>query len=407
MEEDDSAVIDDPLLRILHKAGVDISGIEVHDDTAMSKIMRGGSLSLGETYMAGMWDCEDLDALMTEVLKKRSTGKLKITFKEGFDMAWRSIRDWAFNPQMGSGSLVVGKHHYDIGNPMFEHMLGLEMIYSCGFWKGMNNWTPQPDLDKAQLSKMEMICRKLKIKKGMRILDIGCGWGGFARYAAGEYGAKVVGITISEEQYKYCQENNDDYYETYGGCEFYLVSYYDLPELDESFEGSFDRIVSIGMCEHVGYKNYQTFMNIQCQMLKPGGLVMLHTIIGNESKLRGDPWYEKYIFPNSMFPSLSQLASAAENVLVIEDVHNIGVHYDKTLMAWHKNFNQNIDQINEELDEPMDKTFIRMWNYYLLFSAALFRSRTIQLHQIVLSKEVYEGYERPHLVDSHDEFIRS
>lgn len=403
--EEDSVDIDDPLLLLLHNAGIDVGGVEIHDKSALLEVMKGGTLALGETYMAKRWDCRDLDKLMTEVLRKRSTGKLKLTFRDGFGLIWGAISDWGLNPQMDGGSLVVGKHHYDIGNTMFRHMLGSEMIYSCGYWKGLSNWAPQTDLDKAQLSKMEMICRKLKIEKGMRILDIGCGWGGFARYTAGEYGAKVVGITISKEQYKYCQEQDD---ETYGGgCEFYLASYYDLPELDESFEGSFDRVVSIGMCEHVGYKNYQTFMNIQCQMLKPGGMVMLHTIVGNESKLRGDSWYEKYIFPNSMLPSLSQLASAAENVLVMEDIHNIGVHYDKTLMAWHKNFNQSIDLINDELDEPMDETFIRMWNYYLLFSAALFRSRTIQLYQIVLSKEVYEGYERPYLVNSHDEFTRS
>ena len=361
-----------PLARIAESFGIFDDTLVVHDEKAFSMISRYRSLGLGESYMAGMWDCGNLDVFLCSVLSMKD--ELKVTWRQFISFAWSYVKDLCFNPQAGVRSFDVGKHHYDIGNPLFECMLDKRMIYSCAYWgDGAKN------INEAQESKLRMICEKLKLKKGMEVLDIGCGWGGFATYASENYGVHVIGITISKQQFKYCKEHDKN------GNTFVMCSYEDLDG-----KKCFDRIVSIGMFEHVGIKNYSKFMHMHKTMLKEGGLIMLHTIVGNKSKLSGDEWFTKYIFPNSMLPSMKQICEAAEGVLIIEDVQNIGAHYDKTLMSWYNNFHRRLGELNE----IVTKDFIRMWDFYLLFSAALFRSRTIQLCQFVMSKGIKGGYER-------------
>lgn len=236
--------------------------------------------------------------------------------------------------------------------------------YSCAYFHDTE------DLAEAQCCKLDLICRKLNLKPQDHLLDIGCGWGGLAKYAAEHYGCSVTAITISGEQARYAAEY----------CKGLPV---DIRECDyrDIFE-SFNKIVSVGMFEHVGRKNFRTFMQVVDRCLNEDGIFLLHTIGGNESQINCEPWINKYIFPNGMLPSIAQIGKAAENIFVMEDWHNLGPHYDKTLMAWHENFQNNWGRLEGKYDE----CFKRMWEYYLLSCAGAFRARKIQLWQLVFTK---------------------
>jgi len=211
----------------------------------------------------------------------------------------------------------------------------------------------------------------------MKILDIGCGWGSFAKYAAEKYKVKVVGITVSKEQVELGKRLSEGL-----PVEIRLQDYRNLND-------KFDHIVSMGMIEHVGPKNYKTYMKVVHRSLKDKGLFLLHTIGKNKLKDPIDPWMNKYIFPNGVLPSINQIASSTENLFVMEDWHNFSADYDKTLMEWYKNFEKNWNKI----ESNYDKRFHRMWKYYLLSCAGLFRARKAQLWQIILSKKgILGGY---------------
>jgi cyclopropane-fatty-acyl-phospholipid synthase len=246
-------------------------------------------------------------------------------------------------------------------------MLDKRMIYSCAYWKNADN------LDEAQENKFDLICKKILLKPQMKILDVGCGWGGFLKFAAEKYGIEGVGITVSEEQANYAKENCKGL-----PVDIRLSDYRDLKG------AQFDRIISIGMFEHVGYKNYKKFMKVMSRLLKDNGLFLLHTIGTDESVSSTDPWINKYIFPNGMLPSPVQIAKSIEGIFKIEDWHNFGTDYDKTLMSWYENFNRYYEKLNEK-----DNEFYRMWKYYLLLCAGAFRARYIHVWQIVLSKKSY------------------
>ena len=243
------------------------------------------------------------------------------------------------------------------------------MNYSCAYWRYAQ------DLDQAQIDKMDLICRKLHLKPGMKVLEIGCGWGGFAKYAAENYEVNVYGITISKEQEQYAKESCKDL-----DVSFELKDYREL-------NTQYDRIVSIGMFEHVGYKNYKQYMEVAHRCLKEDGLFLLHTIGRNSSARATEPWINKYIFPNGMTPSAKQISAASESLFVIEDWHSFGQDYDKTLMAWHENFQNNLSKLKDSYDER----FQRMWRYYLLMCAGSFRARRNQLWQLVLTKNGIRG----------------
>ncbi|MEN8245645.1 MAG: cyclopropane fatty acyl phospholipid synthase [Thermodesulfobacteriota bacterium] len=365
--------------KLLTHVDVQIDGnrswdIQVDNPEFFNRVLRGGSLALGESYMDGWWHCEALDQLFDKILSAR----LDKHKKKEKPIVSAILRAKIINTQSKSKAYIIGKRHYDIGNRLFSIMLDKRMNYSCGYWEKTTN------LDQAQEAKLDLICRKLLLKPGMTVLDIGCGWGGFAKWAAEKYDVKVLGITVSREQVKFaskdCQELN------------VKIKLQDYRELKEKF----DRIVSIGMFEHVGAKNYKTFMKVVRRCLKADGLFLLHTIAGNTTVHMVDPWIGKYIFPNSILPSAKQISSAAERILVLEDWHSFGQHYDQTLMAWHKNFTKNWAIIKD----LYDKRFYRMWTYYLLSCAGSFRSRRNQLWQIVFSGNGIRGgyqYTREHL----------
>ncbi len=360
---------------LLDLAEVSIDGpnpydIQVHNSQLYQRILAGGSLALGESYMDGWWDAERPDQFFDRIL----TAKLeeKIT---GIDLFWDVVKAKISNMQRPKKAFDIGKRHYDTGNDLFTRMLDKRMNYSCGYWKDAKT------LDEAQEAKLELICKKINIREGMSILDIGCGWGGFAKYAAEKYDAKVTGITVSEEQIALAKELTKGLPVT--------IRYQDYRKLDEKF----DAIISIGMFEHVGYKNYKEFMKIASKNLKDDGLFLLHTIGSKKSNITGDAWTSKYIFPRGMLPSVKQIGKSIENLFIMEDWHNFGADYDKTLMVWHKNFNDTWHEIkhNYGRTEAEQNRFFRMWNYYLLSFAGSFRSRRNQLWQVVLSKDGVRG----------------
>jgi cyclopropane-fatty-acyl-phospholipid synthase len=258
----------------------------------------------------------------------------------------------------------VGDQHYDVGNDLYTRMLDSRMVYTCGYWRDAEN------LEEAQKAKLDLVCRKIGLEPGMKVLDLGCGWGSFAQYAAQNYGAEVTGLTVSRDQVKLGQEM----------CQGLPV---DIRLQDyREISGTYDRVVSIGLLEHVGYKNYRDYMKVVDRSLKDDGIAFIHCIGSNKSATSGNAWTTKYIFPNSMLPSIAQLSRAMEGLFVLEDLHNIGEHYDPTLMAWSRNF----EAAWPELKGKYSDRFYRMWRFYLLSSAGGFRGRNIQLWQMVMTK---------------------
>jgi len=359
----------DKIEQLLSLADITIGGdrpwdIQVHNDDFYARVLAEGSLGLGESYMNGWWDCDRLDKFFHRILRAELDTRVK-PWRELFGVLKAKLLNFQKPPR----AFQIGQRHYDIGNNLYRYMLGERLIYSCGYWENAST------LDEAQEAKLDLVCRKLGLRPGMRVLDIGCGWGGAAKFAAGRYKVEVVGITVSEEQLRFGKEFCQGL-----PVEIRLQDY-------RSLKGTFDRILSLGMFEHVGYKNYDTFFRVVNSCLKDNGLFLLHTIGNNASVTRNDSWLERYIFPNSMIPSAKQICTAIEGVFVLEDWHNFGADYDKTLMHWFRNFHENWDAIKNEYDER----FYRMWKYYLLSCAGSFRARKNQLWQIVLSANGVPG----------------
>ncbi|HSW94270.1 MAG TPA: cyclopropane fatty acyl phospholipid synthase [Gammaproteobacteria bacterium] len=363
------------IVELLNDAGITVNGqnpgdITVHNEQFYSRILRGGSLALGETYMDLWWDCTALDVLFERLMLAHTEDKIKRNIRLILKLALARI----INFQTPKRAFQVGLKHYDLGNDLFECMLDRNMNYTCGYWKNAST------LDEAQLAKLDLACRKLQLKPGMRVLDIGCGWGALAKHMAENYQVHVTGVTISKEQCDYAKNKCQGL-----PVDIRLQDYREL-------SGQFDRIVSLGMFEHVGHLNYRTYMNIVKKLLTDDGLFLLHTIGSNTSVTRTDEWIGKYIFPNGMLPSIAQIGKASEELLIMEDWHNFGASYDKTLMCWQKNFNTHWEKLKAKYDER----FYRMWNYYLLMCAGVFRAREMQLWQIVFSKQgIPGGYDAP------------
>ncbi len=363
------------VVALLGEADVTVGGsrpqdIVVHDPHFYGRVLAQGSLGLGESYMDGWWDAVELDAFLYQLMQARIDERV-----HGLGDVVDAVRARLFNLQAGTGSFEVGRRHYDLGNDLYQAMLGQRMVYSCGYW-------PQAsDLDAAQEAKLDLICRKLQLRPGQRILDIGCGWGEALKFAAERYGVEGVGVTISAEQAGYARQ-------LCAGLPV-EIRLQDYREVDERF----DAILSVGMFEHVGDKNYRAYFEMARRCMADDGLFLLHTIGTNVSRHRTDPWIARYIFPNSMLPSVAQIATASEGLFVLEDWHNFGTDYDLTLQAWR----DNIEAAWGRLDgERYDERFRRMWRFYLAGSMATFRSRRAQLWQLVLSpRGVPGGYVAP------------
>jgi cyclopropane-fatty-acyl-phospholipid synthase len=371
---------------LLKKADIEIGGsrpqdITVHDERLYNRVLRYGTLGLGEAYMDGWWDANALDVFIDTVFKAH----LEKTFEINLASVVAIAKAWLFNLQSIKRAFVVGEAHYDLGNDLYEAMLDARMVYTCGYWKQATT------LGEAQEAKLDLVCRKIGLKSGDHILDIGCGWGSFAKFAAEKYGASVVGITISVEQAALAREHCAGL-----PIEIRVQDYRDIdPSTPLGAGEKFDHIVSLGMFEHVGVKNYRTYFDVANRCLKEDGLFLLHTIGDNVSRITSEPWTTKYIFPGGQIPSVAQIGKAIEGLFSMEDWHNFGSDYDTTLMAWFKNFDTAwlvpSEVEGSTLRAKYGDRFYRMWKYYLLTCAGAFRAREIQLWQIVLSKSGVQG----------------
>ena len=350
---------------LLESIGIQINGKEpwdpqVHDPRFFDRVLRDVQLGFGEAYMDGWWDCQALDELVCRVLRANLDTKIRGSWK----LLLFAARTRFLNLQSASKAFEVGEQHYDLGNDLYRAMLDKRLNYTCGYWKNAAT------LDEAQEAKLDLVCRKIGLKEGMHVLELGCGWGSFAKYAAEKYGAHVLGVTVSKEQVALGMEMCKGL-----PVELRLQDYREV-------EGKYDAVISIGIMEHVGYKNYQTYMDVVDRCLKEDGIAFVHTIGGNISQRSTDAWTDKYIFPNGMIPSIAQLGAAMERYFVMEDWHNFGPDYDKTLMAWHANFEKAWPALKEKYGER----FYRMWRFYLLGSAGSFRARNLQLWQFIMTR---------------------
>ncbi len=358
----------DRLQRLLDVADVRLDGgrawdIRVHDQSVHHRVLAHGSLGLGESYMEGGWDSAELDSMLFRLLEARLDRRVRT-----LDDYWFAARARLFNLSKRR-PFEIGRRHYDLGNDLYRAMLGSRLVYSCGYWRQAR------DLDEAQEHKLDLVCRKLGLGPGMRVLDIGCGWGEALRFAAERYGVSGVGVTVSGQQAEFARELCRGL-----PLEIRLQDYRQLT-------GRFDRVFSIGMFEHVGVANYRRYFELVRDCLRDDGLFLLHTIGSDESVHTMDSWIGKYIFPNSMLPSAAQITAALEDLFVIEDWHNFGTDYDRTLTAWR----DNVERAWPALGERYDERFRRMWRYYLSTSMASFRARRSQLWQIVLSPRGLRG----------------
>ena len=349
--------------------------VHVHEPRFFTRVLAQGSLGLGESYMDGWWDAPSLDGFLFQLLHAHVDERV-----HGLGDVLAGLKARVVNMQSMRRSFTVGRRHYDLGNDLYSAMLGQRLVYSCAYWRDASGM-PLDDLDAAQEAKLDLVCRKLDLGPGLRVLDIGCGWGEALKFAAERYGVSGVGVTVSREQAEYARRL----------CEGLPIEIrlQDYREVDERF----DRAFSIGMFEHVGVRNYDTYFETARRCLDPrNGLLVLHTIGGNHSVRHTDRWIAKYIFPNSMLPSAEQITQSVEGRFVIEDWHNFGTDYDRTLLAWR----DNLDAAWSSLDPRYDERFQRMWRFYLSASMATFRSRRSQLWQVVLSPEgVPGGYVAP------------
>jgi len=410
----ENSVFAPTIKRIFSSFGVDINGDKPSDMKfntnkmwyRMVKYHIGiDRLAVGEGYMDGLWDCDDLQTFFEKVFLESHYAFNKHSMR--VSKLVHSLPLLAFNLQSKSRCKKDISSHYDIGNDLFKLMLDRSMNYSCGYWTknaflnptiGENELQVKTNtlcetLDEAQLNKMLLIARKLNLSPGMTILDIGCGWGYLAKFLAINFDVHVLGITISKEQIKYATTTDLEQHELdflripglksegTGTFKFELRDYRDTKE-------TFDRIVSVGMLEHVGKKNYDEYFKICHRNLKDDGLALIHTIgVCHDFVPQVEPWCNKYIFPGGMTPYQHQIVKATFGRFVIEDWHNMGYNYYRTLNVWHKNFLKSWPQ----LEGKYDQRFKRMWEFFLCSSAALFKTRRLNLWQIVLSKDGFQG----------------
>jgi cyclopropane-fatty-acyl-phospholipid synthase len=360
--------------RLLAAADIRVNGpdpwdFQVRNERVFTRILAHGSLGLGESYLDGDWDCGQLDEFFHRILRsgvqKRAPRNLRL-------LAGQLRARW-FNLQTTRRAFIPAQVHYDLGNDLFEATFDARLTGSCGYWREAR------DLDGAQDAKHDLICRKLYLTRGQAVFDIGCGWGAFMKFSAERYGVNCTGVTVSREQIAWGSERCRGL-----PVRFILGDYRQLPP---DAGGPYDRLVSMGMFEHVGNKNYGDYFDVASRLLKDDGLFLLHTIGSTYSDFEIDPWLDRYIFPNAVLPSIAQIGHAIEGRFMMEDWHNFGANYDNTLMAWFQKFDRNWPGLAQRYGER----FYRIWKYYLLSCAGGFRARVIQLWQIVLAKHGVPG----------------
>lgn len=363
----------------LKEVGITLNGtkphdVQVHNPKFLDRILKEQSIGAGESYVDGWWDCERLDELFFLLCRNQKEKQ----FYSKLNIYLTILKNAIVNQQSREKSEDVARVHYNIGNKLYERMLGKSMAYTCGYWKEAKS------LDEAQFAKYELICKKLYLKPKEKVLELGCGFGGLAKYIAQNYDCEVVAIDIGQEPSNYAKKHCEGLPVTVHQADYRDIDVYNPKSIQ------FDKIVSVGVLEHIGYKNYDKFLNIAHAFLKKDGIFLLHSIGGDTSKNYCDAWIDKYIFPHGMLPSLKQLGHAFEKKFKVEDLHNFSAYYDKTLLAWHENLTNNWPELKDQYNEK----FHRMMNYYLLSCAGSFRARSMQLWQFVLTPHgMLNGYQ--------------
>jgi cyclopropane-fatty-acyl-phospholipid synthase len=352
------------------RADVHIDGqrpwdIRVHRDRFFGRVLTQTDLGFGESYMDGDWSCDQLDELAARL------------FGAGLHHRWRWVdRFDALIARLFSRQTRarVRRHvvpHYDLGNDLFEAMLDTRhMAYTCGYWRG-----GAETLEDAQEAKLELICRKLRLQPGMRILDIGCGWGGLAAFAASRYAVSVTGVTLSPQQARLGAERTRGL-----NVDIRVQDYRDVG-------GQFDRVVSVGCLEHVGHRNHRQFFEVVRARLGDGGHALVHSIGVSRTQYRGGRFLDTYLFPVVNLPSMAQIGRAIDGLFIVDDIHNFGTDYDRTLIAWHERFHRAWPHLDARYGQLLRGRFRRMFEFYLLMTAGFFRSRQAQVWQTVLTPE--------------------
>ena len=348
----------------------------VHDKRFYRSLVFGGSLGLGESYMRGDWSSPDLRGFFVKLCSSSYLQWIQQVWGWVSPLEWwRWFTSHYFNSQTLIGSRKVGKEHYDLDHTMYERMLSTPMLYSCAYWRNVET------LEEAQHQKIMLLGRKLQLTSGMSVLDIGCGWGDLAITFAKEFGCTVTGLTISEQQRKVAEQRA----EAAGVSDKVVFILQDYRE----HSGLYDRVVSVGMLEHVGFHNLTTYFQCVKKFLREGGLAVIHSITGRTNTSIGDAWTNRYIFPNSAIPSHDAWITSLRPVeLEIEDIQNLGHDYSRTLSEWRKRF-------DAQCANELDLHFVRMWHYYLTTSEVQFAIRGLQLWQVVLSNGRRERYDAP------------
>ena len=360
------------MLALLEQADIQVNGsrpwdLQVHSDAFWTRLYAQGTLGLGEAYMDGLWDAADLAEFFNKVLRSKVPEAVRLTP----NLLWQTVQARLLNMQDIARSKRIANMHYN-QTEAYKASLDRRMTGSCGYWpEGVDN------VDAAQEAKLDLVCRKIGVKPGQLVWDIGCGWGAFMGFAAEKYGARCVGVTVSPDQAAYGRERYKDL-----PVEFRIEDY-------RYFSGKADHVVSMGMFEHVGHKNYRTYFEKARSVISDDGLFMMHTIGSQWSTETIEAWLEKYIFPGGVIPSMAQIGKAIDGLFTVIDIHNIGPHYDRTLVAWYENFDRNWKKDRT----PEEERFYRLWKYYLLCCAGGFRAKVLQVWQFVLStKGVPDGY---------------
>jgi cyclopropane-fatty-acyl-phospholipid synthase len=362
---------------LLERADIRIDGprawdIRVRDSRLYSRVVRHGMSGVGDSYVDGWWECEALDEMFGRALRAGLPRAMRWTPPAivGF------LRHTLLNLQSRTRSHSNGQAHYDLGNDLFAAMLDSRMAYSCGYWSA-----GAATLEEAQEAKLDLVCRKLGLRPGHRLLEIGCGWGSFVKLAAERYGVDCVGLTVSPAQAEEARRRCAGL-----PVEIRLEDY-------RSLTGTFDRAASIGMFEHVGHKNHRMYMETLHRALTDDGLALVHffasarslpNLVDNEVN-----WFEENVFPGMLIPSLAQVGRAIDGLFVVEDMHNFGVDYHPTLMAWWEKFDKAWPALRAS--GRYDDRFYRMWRFYLQGAAGAFRCRKYQVWQFVLAKRGVAG----------------
>ena len=368
----------DWLAQLLASADIHLNGsrpwdIQIKHPQTLQRLLSQGGSALGESYMDGWWECQAIDLMVERAMRAGLQEKLATP------RAWWESFKGGMRPRDGvDQSRIVGRMHYAVGNQVFQAMLDPYMAHSCAYWvEGAQT------LEEAQIAKLEMVCRKLQLRPGMRVLDMGCGWGSFMRYAAEHYGVTVLGLSNVPHQIELGKT-----LARHLPVQFELSDY---AQFNTDGKSKFDRIVSIGTFEQLGQAHVAAFFETAKRCLKDDGWMLLQTQGKSNRQRLLDAWNDKYIYPQGYLPRLDEVTQASEAHFVVEDVHNIGADHDRTLLHWHQRFEMAWPQLRLSHDER----FYRMWRFHLLSSAASFRTRHHQMWQLVLSpKGLHKVYRR-------------